>query len=105
MFANGESVVEVSAKLGINQDTCHSWVKQYPAFAAAYKLGLELSEAWWQEMGRLGAVGKVKINPPTWIFNMKNRFKWTDRQDTNHSGTLQLIEIGKPPSPEEAYPD
>jgi hypothetical protein len=95
MFANGESVVEVCAELGIHKDTFFEWVKIYPDFSDSYKKGLELSEAWWIRIGRIGSVGKAKIQPATWIFNMKNRFKWTDRQDMNINGNMDIT-IEKP---------
>ncbi|GHT86931.1 hypothetical protein FACS1894137_13230 [Spirochaetia bacterium] len=88
MFLEGQSVVEVCADLGIWKDTFYQWVNKYPEFSDAYKKGLLLSEAWWEKLGRAGATGQISINPATWIFNMKNRFKWTDKQDLNVSGTM-----------------
>jgi len=90
MFANGESVLEVCAELGIHKDTFFEWVKKYPDFSDSYKKGLELSEAWWTRLGRIGSTGKLSIQPATWIFNMKNRFKWTDRQELNVPDGLQV---------------
>ena len=90
MFKNGESVAEVCAKLGIWKDTFYNWVKEYPDFSDAYKKGLELSEAWWVELGRKGSEGKKRIQPATWIFNMKNRFKWTDRIDASITGDMTV---------------
>jgi transposase-like protein len=88
MFKNGESVSEVCAELGIHKDTFFEWVKTYKEFSDAYKKGLELSEAWWTKLGRAGATGKAKIQPATWIFNMKNRFKWTDRVEQVVTATV-----------------
>ncbi|GHU62048.1 hypothetical protein FACS189445_4660 [Spirochaetia bacterium] len=88
MFLEGQSVVEVCSDLGISKDTFYQWVNKYPEFSDSYKKGLLLSEAWWEKLGRAGATGKISINPATWIFNMKNRFKWTDRQDLNVAGEL-----------------
>ena len=79
MFANGESVSEVCAELGITKETFFQWEKLHPDFSDSYKKGKELSEAWWAKLGRSGAMGRAKIQPATWIFNMKNRFGWTDR--------------------------
>jgi hypothetical protein len=87
--------------LGICRNTFYSYVDQHPEFSEAYSRGLDLSQAWWEKLGRRGAAGEVPINPATWIFNMKNRFKWTDRQDTNISGGMN-ISIGSPPDLEEA---
>lgn len=92
MFDNGESVVEVCVALGIRKDTFYNWCKKYPKFSDAYKEGLERSEAWWQRLGRAGALGSQKINPTTWIFNMKNRFKWTDRTEVSQTGDVTIRE-------------
>jgi len=88
MFANGESISEVCAELGISKETFHKWEKLYPDFSDSYKKGKELSEAWWTKLGRAGATGKAKIQPATWIFNMKNRFGWTDRVEQVVSTTV-----------------
>jgi hypothetical protein len=95
LFANGESVVEVCASLDITKETFFQWVKQYPEFSDSYKKGQELSEAWWTKMGRIASIGKAKIQPATWIFNMKNRFKWTDRLGMDVTGNMDIT-IEKP---------
>jgi len=93
MFKNGESVAEVCAKLGIWKQAFYEWVEKHEEFSNAYKKGMELSEAWWTKLGRVGSAGKANIQPATWIFNMKNRFKWTDRNETTVDGDLQLFTI------------
>lgn len=84
MFKNGESIIEVAKALGICRQTFYDWSNKYPEFKAAVDEGLSLSEAWWCTLGRAGAMGKVTINATVWIFNMKNRFKWTNRQENTH---------------------
>ena len=93
LFANGESVSEVCVHLDITKETFFQWVKQYPDFSDSYKKGLELSEAWWTRTGRLGSMGKIKLQPATWIFNMKNRFKWADRQDVQIAGDISVADM------------
>lgn len=87
MFANGEDVAEVATKLGISRQTFYEWLEKFPEFAAAYALGKQYSEAWWTKLGRAGAAGKVKIQPTVWIFNMKNKFNWTDKVETDHKSS------------------
>lgn len=89
MFVNGESVAEVCDALDISKDTFYAWVKKHRRFSDAYKKGLQKSEAWWCRLGRAGARGQVKIQPATWVFNMKNRFGWTDRIEQQHSGEIK----------------
>jgi transposase len=93
MFSEGQSVSEVCAELGIWKDTFYAWVKKYPRFSDAYQRGLDLSQAWWERLGRGGASGTLDIQPTTWIFNMKNRFKWTDRMENEIAGGLQLVKV------------
>jgi len=81
LFSNGESVSEVCACLDITKETFFQWVKTYPEFSDSYKKGLELSESWWTRLGRLGSTGKLRVQPATWIFKMKNRFGWKDRHE------------------------
>ena len=53
---------------------------------------------YWEQLGIDGATGSDKFNAPAWIFNMKNRFKWSDRQtletesDNPFEVKLKLIE-------------
>jgi transposase len=83
LFTEGKSVVEVCVELGIWKDTFYRWAKEHPEFSDAYQRGLDLSQAWWERLGRGGASGEMDIQPTTWIFNMKNRFHWTDRVEQN----------------------
>lgn len=102
MFKNGESVAEVCLALEISKDTFYAWVKKHKRFSDAYKKGLCKSEAWWSRLGRAGSQGSVKIQPATWIFNMKNRFGWSDRIEQQHSGEVSGgLVIGTPISPDD----
>jgi transposase len=83
MFSNGESVAEVCLELGISRRAFYDWVDKHPDFAAAYEDGKTYSESWWNKLGRAGATGKVPIQPTVWIFNMKNRFDWKDKTETD----------------------
>lgn len=89
MFERGESVSEVCVALSLSKETFYRWVEEHPEFSNAYKAGLARSEAWWSRLGRAGAAGFVDIQPATWVFNMKNRFSWTDRIETEHSGEIR----------------
>ena len=83
LFANGASVAEVCVELGISKDTFYKWKARHPQFADAVKEGLTLSEAWWARVGKMGTLGlgESQVNATMWIFNMKNRFHWSDRHD------------------------
>jgi transposase len=86
MFANGETIVEVCLALGISRRAFYDWKAKYPEFEAAVDQGMAISEAWWSKLGRAGAIGAQPVHPTLWIFNMKNRFNWTDKTDIGVSG-------------------
>ena len=81
MFSEGQSVAEVCAELKMSKHTFYRLVENDVNFSNAYDEGLSLSEAWWTRLGRQGAACAVDIQPATWTFNMKNRFKWKDKQE------------------------
>jgi transposase len=84
----GMGVVEMAAQIGINRDTFNEWRKSNKEFSDTVKQALALSQAWWEKLGRDGAMGEKQINATTWIFNMKNRFRddWRDKQEVEQSG-------------------
>ena len=95
MFENGESVAEVCKELGISKQTFYRWEEEHTEFSDAKKEGIGRSEAWWNRLGREGASGEHAINPTVWIFNMKNRFGWRDKQDIEHSGGVKIAYLDR----------
>lgn len=85
MFKDGESVAEVCVELGIAKSTFYLTIDRYVDFAEAYAMGKMHSEAWWQKLGRAGAMGKIKIQPAVFIANMNNRFNWGENMRLEHS--------------------
>ena len=82
MMEQGKSKASVAAALGVHIDTLYEWGKVHPDFSEALKLGEQASVAYWEEMGHDGAKGLIEgFNASAWIFNMKNRAHWRDRQD------------------------
>jgi hypothetical protein len=82
MFKDGQSKAEVAAALGISRPTFDLLISEHETFREAYQLGKTLSEAWWTKVGRAASAGKLAgANGSMWIFNMKNRFDWSDKQE------------------------
>ena len=72
-------------------ETLYTWTRKHDEFLEAKKLGTFLCRKFWEQVGRQGAIGKMKgFNAASWVFNMKNRFNWTDRQSVEHSGEVGL---------------
>ena len=83
MASDGASDVEMMAYLNVSKDLWHRWVEEEEEFSATVKRCHALCEAWWTRHGRHMATGIADGNPTVWIFNMKNRFKWRDKTETD----------------------
>lgn len=84
-MSEGASLTEVAGELGICKDTLYQWQKEHSEFSDAIKKGVQLSEQWWQKVGRKSLWDK-EFNYTGWYMNMKNRFGWTDKQNVQHTG-------------------
>lgn len=95
LMKEGASKTEVVAELGLcDRETLIEYAERYPNFGAAIKKGEILSQAWWERHGRKHLENK-EFNSTLWYMNMKNRFKWTDRQETSGSFSVRQEEAIK----------
>ena len=58
------------------------WLSEEIEFIETIKIGKALEEAWWYKEGRIN-LSKREFNTGLYCIQMKNRFKWTDRQEVN----------------------
>ena len=75
-------------------DTVEAYAQEFPEDFPAEKLkeAERLGYFEWEKIGVDGTRGKIpNYNATSWIFNMKNRFNWHDRQETKHSGEIKTI--------------
>lgn len=91
-MAKGLSFETFAAVVGVHRDTLYEWVKAHPEFAEAKEEAFSKCQLFWEQQGVNGLYsvteynekGKPEssksINATVWIFNMKNRFKWRDKQ-------------------------
>lgn len=96
-MSEGYSFASFGGVAGCSEETLHQWKKQYEDFSESYKKGQALSMQFWEKLGMAQAIGQTKGSSATWIFNMKNRFKWTDRvEQTNDfkEGSKLIIDLG-----------
>lgn len=88
----GLSFESFAGTINACDDTLRNWANRYPEFFNARKEGYAKNRAFWEKLGMAGLTGKIAgFNASVWIFNMKNRFKWTDRQETTHAGNVELM--------------
>lgn len=78
----GLSFESFGAIVGVCHATLYNWCNQHKQFMDAKKVAMEYSRIQWEKIGLKGAMGKLpNFNASAYKFNMKNRFKWTDRID------------------------
>lgn len=83
LMREGASLVELVVELGISRETLNQWMdpdgKYFkPEFSDTVKSGIALSAAWWERKGRKNLENK-EFSYVGWYMNMKNRFGWKDR--------------------------
>lgn len=88
-FEHGASKAELAKKLGISRQCMNEWEHKHPEFGDAVKRGVENSEAWWINQGRI-ALRERDFNHVLWYMNMKNRFGWADKQEITGS-PIQIV--------------
>lgn len=76
----GASIEEIKALLQISDNLHYRLLREEDEYAAVIEYGKMLSKAWWYKAGRTNLKDK-DFNFTGWYMNMKNRFKWKDRQD------------------------
>lgn len=85
-LADGNSMTSFCSRYKLSTATVYAWLKKYPEFKEAKEAALALSQAWWEDLGKELA---MKGNAAIYIFNMKNRFGWTDRRGIEVSGKIE----------------
>lgn len=78
----GLSFPSFAGKLEINPDTLYEWLKKHPDFSEAKRVGEALNLQFWEGQGIQGLWGnkELSFNSTVWVFNMKNRHRWRDKQ-------------------------
>jgi len=80
----GYSFESFAANIDVNQDTVHEWARRHKEFSEAKKIGFAKCLKFWERIAIASSLGKIEnFNATSFIFNMKNRFRWTDRTDLN----------------------
>ena len=91
-MSKGFSFESFAATLNCSLQTIRTWVQSRDDFFEARERGYIASQKFWEELGINGASGRIKeFNVTCWIFNMKNRFGWRDRQDIYTSQKAEVV--------------
>ena len=86
--AEGKTLAGMAEDLDIDRSTLNEWIERHDDFSRAVKRGLQKSQAWWENQGRIATFGGIEgYNATSFIFNMKNRFPddWRDKQEVEQT--------------------
>jgi len=72
----------------------HNWAGEHPEFLDAITRARDLAQAWFENMGQSGLV-MPGFNASLWAKQVSCRFRddYTDKQQTEHSGTLTGLTV------------
>ena len=87
----GASEMELRDYLGgICHETWTRLIAEEPVFSEAIKRCRSKCQIWWERQGRLNLSSK-DFSATLWYMNMKNRFKWADKQEIDHTSKGEKI--------------
>jgi uridine phosphorylase len=87
MMTEGKSVTQFCAETDISKTSFYLWAKEYPVFADAFERGKEKCEAFWETWLHKNFANKEMNSALVKMF-FANRFKWTEKVDTNTTVTI-----------------
>jgi hypothetical protein len=95
-MSKGYSFEAFAGNIDTHKDTLYQWCKVHPEFSDAKRLAFAKCQVFWEEIGLRGIwteEGGPKLNTGNYIFQMKNRFKWTDRVEVSGSEDSEIKPI------------
>lgn len=103
-MSNGLSYETFSAVIGVSRAVLYDWEKAYPEFLDAKKEAFDQCQLFWEKEGAKGLWNEThyndqgkptkskSLNSTVWIFNMKNRFNWSDKREVKED-SKQTIKL------------
>lgn len=75
-----------------SNDLWERWMLDEPKFSEAIKSGRMFAQGWWMHKGRK-SLENPAFSYTGWYMNMKNRFGWRDKTQTEHTGKIESTQI------------
>lgn len=100
----GFSFESFGGVVGASKETIYTWTEKHQEFLDAKKIGTSFSRLEWERKGIDGLYNETfkddqgmtvsrSINATMWIFNMKNRFGWRDKNEEEESNKPSEINV------------
>lgn len=97
LMEEGKSIVAVCKELRISRDTFYRWCREHEEFKSKVQEGLTYSEAWWEELGLHGMLGKMgkQFNPTMYIHRVNSQFKWQSAENKGNTINIENLQINQ----------
>lgn len=89
LYREGAGDVEIAEHLSMTMKQFRSLCEDNEAFRSFVEKGSTVAQAWWWRQGRKNLANKT-FNATMWAFNMKNRYGWAEKTDTNTTGEMDI---------------
>lgn len=82
-MSNGYSYESFAGVISSSRAVLYKWEKAHPEFVDAKKKAIDKCLLFWEKIGieNLFGVKGSYFNVGIWVFNMKNRFGWSDSKN------------------------
>lgn len=87
----GFSKEALAGELSISRQCLYEWIAKHPEFGDTVRVAEGKGQCVWEELGMRAVKGEIKgFNSSVWMFVMKNRFGWKDKQEVTNAQTLSV---------------
>jgi len=89
-MSRGYSFESFAGFLGVARASIYEWEQKNKDFSDAKAIAFEKSRYFWESASVEHLIEKPhgkKLNNTNWVFNMKNRFGWTDKTEIESNNT------------------
>lgn len=100
-MAKGFSYETFGASINVAQSNVKNWEDAHPEFQASKKEAFDKCRLFWETAGIQGMWNTKdgpNLNVGNYVFQMKNRFKWTDRVEVQTNENIKPIIINYDPA-------
>jgi hypothetical protein len=98
----GKTFAQIAAIWKIHRDTLHEWSRRHEDFSDSVKMGRQLAEGWYMEVGQNAMLGRlkdpvtgerIKVDLGWFCWMTKNMFKWTDKVQVDQR--TEIVDVDK----------
>ncbi len=90
-LSKGYSKEALAGELRVSRQCLYEWLQKYAEFGDTVRVAECKAQSVWEDLGMKAVKGEIKgFNSSVWMFVMKNRFGWKDKQEVTSTTKPQL---------------